>query len=108
MVRAGGRHKDHMAELNLRKASQRCNRTFGDSAAAYHEREVRQPLLVGRQPPAERVAPPPWRQPPAEREVQPETEIHQEILQCSDCRQYKKYEFFTGLSTSGLSRPGGT
>ena len=84
-----------MAELNLRRASQRCNRTFGESAAAYHEREVRQPLPVGRQPPAERVVPPPWRQPPAEREVQqPQREVHGEILQCSDCRQFKVYACF--------------
>ena len=90
-----------MRDLAFREASQRCHQTFGNSAAAYHERE--------RQPPAapKAKAPPAWvhditipadPSPPPERVVTPDREIYREILQCSDCRQFKKYDEFYKLA----------
>ena len=106
MVRAGGgRYKDHLRDLESGTASQRRHWAFGNSVAAYHERENQQATYQGRhkdhsaaayherenQPATyhERDRP---SQPPAERA--PEREIFQKkLLQCSDCRQFKEYDF---------------
>ena len=112
MVRAGGAYKDHEHRLQLQRAAQRCANNFGGCLAAYHAAsrlpaaaEVRPPLhqpatavpaaapaMRDVRPPASTAAPA-IRQ-PATAAPAPNAEIHQELLQCSDCREYKTYEFF--------------